>query len=239
MGDITMSNEAKEAIAKTELASIRKQLNAASWNDNMEELMKMWGEKAAGLRFMHSNASASWKQFADKLSLAGIFVTGLASSVSLVATSVENEDTKNGILFGVGAVGLISTLLQSIKKFYNAEEKAADHGSIAKQFGSYYRNMILQLGMTREDRNPSDVLSDWALKEYERLQQESPNLGGSTVKLFKSKFDSKLQSFPDIAEDSYIINVYRPQEEKETNTVLSEESIITQARIKSSVITTD
>ena len=190
---------------------------------------------------MHSNASASWKQFADKLSLAGIFVTGVASSVSLVATSVEDEDTKNGILFGVGAVGLISTLLQSIKKFYNAEEKAADHGSIAKQFGSYYRNMILQLGMTREDRNPSDVLSEWALKEYERLQLEAPNLGGNVVSLFKSKFDPKLQSFPDIAEDSYVINVYRPQENKEaeTNTLLSQEPIVAEAKIRDLVIGTD
>ena len=239
MGDKSMSNEAKEAIAKTELAGIRKQLNAASWNDNMENLMKMWGEKAAGLRFMHSTSAGGWKKFADHLSLAGIFITGVASSVSLVATSVEDEDTKNGILFGVGAVGLVSTLLQSIKKFYNAEEKAADHGSIAKQFGSFYRNMILQLGMTREDRNASDVLAEWALKEYERLQQEAPNLGGDAIKLFKSKFDSNLQSFPDVAEDSYVINVYRPLEKKneETNTLLPPQSNVT--KISDITMTTD
>lgn len=210
-----MSTEAQEALANTKLAGLRKKLNADSWNDNMENLMKMWGEKAAGLRYMHSVAGGSWKGFADKLSLAGIFVTGIASSVSLVATSIDDEDTKNSVLFAVGGVGLVSTLLQSIKKFYNAEEKAADHGAVAKQFGSFYRKMTLQLGMSREDREPADILSSWALSEYERLQQEAPNLGGSSVSLFKSKFDKSKQSFPDVAEDAFIINVFKPDVEND------------------------
>ena len=210
-----MSTEAQEALANTKLAGLRKKLNAESWNDNMENLMKMWGEKAAGLRFMHAASAGSWKGFSDKLTLAGIFITGAASSLSLVATSINDEEAKNGVLFAVGGIGLLSTLLQSVKKFYNAEEKAADHGAVAKQFGSFYRKMTLQLGMTREDRNPSDVLSEWALGEYERLQQEAPNLGGSSVNLFKSKFDKDKQSFPDIAEDAFIINIYRPEEEND------------------------
>lgn len=215
MSGENMSTEAQEALANTKLAGLRKKLNADSWNDNMENLMKMWGEKAAGLRFMHSAAGGSWKGFSDKLTLAGIFITGAASSLSLVATSIDDEQTKNGILFGVGGVGLVSTLLQSVKKFYNAEEKAADHGAVAKQFGSFYRKMTLQLGMTREDREPSDVLSSWALSEYERLQQEAPTLGGASVSLFKSKFDKSKQSFPDIAEDAFVINVYRPDVEND------------------------
>ena len=210
-----MSTEAQEALANTKLAGLRKKLNADSWNDNMENLMKMWGEKAAGLRFMHSTAGGSWKGFSDKLTLAGILITGIASSLSLVATSIDNEESKNAVLFTVGGVGLVSTLLQSVKKFYNADEKAADHGAVAKQFGSFYRKMTLQLGMTREDREPSDILSSWALSEYERLQQEAPNLGGASVSLFKSKFDKSKQSFPDIAEDAFVINVYTPHAEND------------------------
>ena len=106
---------------------------------------------------------------------------------------------------GVGGVGLLSTLIQSFKKFYNAEEKAADHNSVAKQFGSFYRYMTLQLGMSREDRDPADVLSTWALKEYERLQQEAPPIGGASVALFNQKFDKDLQAIPDVAEDKFII----------------------------------
>lgn len=208
-----MSNETLEAIAQTKAADLRKKVNAASWNDNMENLMKMWGEKAAGLRFMHNVSAGGWKKFSDKLTLTGICVTGAASSLSLVATSIDDQNTKNAILFTVGGVGLISTLVQSIKKFYNSEEKAADHGAVAKQFGSFYRYMTLQLGMTREDRDPSDMLAPWALKEYERLQQEAPNLGGSSISLFKHLFNKDIQSFPDIAEDQFVIQIYKSEEE--------------------------
>lgn len=210
-----MSNETLEAIAQTKAADLRKKVNAASWNDNMENLMKMWGEKAAGLRFMHNVSAGSWKKFSDKLTLTSIGVTGVASTLSLVATSLDDENIKNILLFTVGGVGLISTLMQSVKKFYNSEEKAADHNAVAKQFGSFYRYMTLQLGMTREDRDPSDMLAPWALKEYERLQQEAPNLGGSSISLFKNLFNKDIQSFPDIAEDKFVITVYKSEEEKE------------------------
>tara|TARA_B100001093_G_C26850121_1_gene1024726 strand:+ start:3556 stop:4269 length:714 start_codon:yes stop_codon:yes gene_type:complete len=200
-----------EALATARLGDLRKKVNAESWSDNMELLMKQWGEKAAGLRFMHSHSGSQWKGFANKLAISGIIVTGVASTMSLIATSVDDQNVKDGILFGVGGIGLISTLLQSFKKFYNAEEKAADHSSVAKQFGSFYRYMTLQLGMSREDRDPADVLTTWALKEYERLQQEAPPVGGASIALFNQKFDKDSQAIPDVAEDKFIIKVFNPQ----------------------------
>ena len=199
-----------EALANARLGDLRKKVNAESWSNNMEILMKQWGEKAAGLRFMHSHAGGKWKKFSNQLAITGIVVTGMASTLSLVATSIDDNGIKDGILFGVGGIGLVSTLIQSFKKFYNAEEKAADHSSVAKQFGSFYRYMTLQLGMTREDRDPSDVLTTWALKEFERLQQESPNLGGDSIGVFKKSFTNENQAIPDVAEDEFIIKIYNP-----------------------------
>ena len=206
-----LANGEKEALISARLGDIRKKVNAESWSDNMEILMKAWGEKAAGLRFMHSHSSSKWKKFADRLAISGIIVTGVASTISLIATSIDNDDVKNALLFSVGGVGLVSTLLQSFKKFYNSEEKAADHGSVSKQFGSFYRQMTLQMGMSREDRDPADVLTSWALKEYERLQQEAPNISAESVKLFRETFKDSEQAIPDIAEDKFIINILKPK----------------------------
>lgn len=215
MSSENLNSGEAEALANARLGDLRKKVNAESWSDNMENLMKQWGEKAAGLRFMHAHSGSKWKAFSDKLAIAGIVVTGVASTVSLIATSLDDEDVKEAVLFGVGGVGLVSTLIQSFKKFYNAEEKAADHGSVAKQFGSFYRYMTLQMGMSREDREPSDVLTTWALKEYERLQQEAPNISGASVALFKKTFQNEHQAIPDIAEDEFIIKIFRPNAEPE------------------------
>ena len=213
MNNNNLNSGEAEALATARLGDLRKKVNAESWSDNMENLMKQWGEKAAGLRYMHSHSSGIWKKFSNQLSITGIIVTGIASTLSLIATSIDDEEVKNGILFGVGGIGLVSTLVQSFKKFYNAEEKAADHGSVSKQFGSFYRYMTLQMSMSREDRDPSDVLTTWALKEYERLQQESPNLSGESIKAFKNTFKNQNQAIPDIAEDEFIINIFKPESE--------------------------
>jgi hypothetical protein len=213
MVETELSTEAQEALATAKLGGLKKQLNADSWSDHMEDLMKMWGEKAAGLRFMHNNAACTWKAFSNKLTIWGIGITTVASTASLSTTSIEDPLTKNVIMYTIGGIGAIATLIQSFKKFYNAEEKAAEHAAVAKQFGSFYRYMTLQLGMARGDRVPADELSSWALKEYERLQQDSPTLGGGPITLFKKTFKNSQQSIPDICEDEFIIKIYGREEE--------------------------
>ena len=203
-----LSTEALEALTSAKLADLKKKINAGSWNSNMESLMKSWGEKAAGLRFMHSAAAGGWKSFSNHLTLTSIGVTTLASAVSLVAASIDDQEAKNVVLYVVGAVGIGSSLLQSLKKFYNAEEKAAEHAAISKQFGSFYRYVTLQMTLSREDRLPSDQLSEYSLKEYERLQQDAPPLGGAPIKLYKDKFKHSPQAVPDVCEETFEIKIY-------------------------------
>ena len=206
--------EQQEALTLTKLRDIKKKINEESWSDNMENLMKQWGEKSAGLRFIHNNSRKIWKNFGDRLSILGIVITGLSSALSLASTSIGTEETKNEMLFAIGGIGFLSTLIQALKKFYNSEEKAADHASSAKQFGSFYRYMTLQMNMSRADREPADVLTAWALKEYERLQNEAPSLDSKSIQLFKDKFDSKQQALPDIAEDKFIIKIVKDNDDE-------------------------
>ena len=225
MDNSNLSVEAQEALASTKLGDLKKKINAASWSDNMELLLKNWGEKAAGLRFMHSNAGGYWKSVSNKLTIYGILITTVASTVSLVSASVDDIEAKNGIMYGVGGVGLVSSLIQSLKKFYDAEEKAANHNAIAKQFGSFYRYMTLQMGMSRADRVPADELSAWGLKKYERLQQDAPPLGGGPIQAFKKIFKDSPQSVPDVCEDQFLIHVYGDPPQNATNADVTSNSV--------------
>ncbi len=222
--------DAQEALAAVKLTNLRKKQNAKSWNKNMEKLLANWGEKAAGLRFMHAKTAGSWKIFANKLAISSILVSTVASSLSLVATSINDDKIKDSFLFGVGGIGLISALLQSLSKFYQAEEKAADHNSISKQFGSFYRYMTLQMGMSPEDRIPADQLSEYSLKEYERLMTERPSLSNESVVLFKKRFKDSKQSLPDVVEDEFIIKIYEEsqiieEDKKKDNIIIDEKNI--------------
>ena len=213
MSNPELSVEAQEALAATKLGGLKKKINAAGWSENMEDLLKSWGEKSAGLRFMHNKAGSYWKGVGNRLTLWSILITTVASTISLVATNIDDPDSKNAVLFAVGGVGMVSSLVQSLKKFYNAEEKNADHSAIAKQFGSFYRYMVLQMGMSREDRVPADELSAWALKEFERLQQDAPPLGGNAINAFKKTFKNPHQAIPDVCEDEFVIQIFGRENE--------------------------
>jgi hypothetical protein len=195
------------ALVSAELEDLRKKVNAETWSPNMEKLIGGWGVKADGLRFMHAHSGGSWKRFGNNLAISGILVTSIASSVSLLATSVEDVQIKNAILFGVSGIGMVSTLIQSFKKFYNAEEKAADHASVSKQFGCFYRYIRLQMNMSREDRDSADVVSAYALKEYERLLLKAPTINGKSIKQFKAIFSNGEQAIANIADDKLVIKV--------------------------------
>ena len=67
-----LNDEAREALVAAKLGGLKKKLNEESWSNHMEDLMKMWGEKAAGLRFMHSNASSYWTGLSNKLTVTSI-----------------------------------------------------------------------------------------------------------------------------------------------------------------------
>jgi len=150
----------------------------------------------------------------NNLTLYSIIATTIASAASLVAGSIDEVEYKDAVLFTAGGIGLVTSFVQSLKKFYNADEKAAEHGSIAKQFGSYYRYVSIQMGMSREDRRPSDELFEWALKDYERLQQEALPLRGDDVKLYKTTFKNSKQASPDNCKKDYVIPIYNRQPTK-------------------------
>ncbi len=201
------SLDAQQALAAAHLGELKKKAAAATWTPHLEKLMKSWGEKSAGLRFMHDHAAGRWTKFGNQLTLISILITSVSSCASLISASVEDDVAKNVTLYAVGGIGLVATLLQSLKRFYNAEEKAADHNALARQFGSFYRHMVLQMGLSREDRIPSDQLSEYVQREFERLQTEARPLSGEDIAKFRRVFKNSQQSVPDVCETEHVIIV--------------------------------
>jgi len=199
-----MSADEKAALAAVNMDALKRQVIAESWTDHMEDLMKAWGEKAAGLRWIHNRDSGIWREFSDKLSMWGIVLTTIVSTVAVATANVK--DFSAAVNYSIGGIGMFSTLIQSIKKFYAADEKAADHSAMAKQFGSFYRYITLQMAMDRGNRKAPDTLSEWALAEYERMQQEAPSVTCSTISSFRNKFPDA-ENIPDCAEKDFNIKI--------------------------------
>jgi hypothetical protein len=178
------------------------------WNTSTEQLIKAWGEKAGGLRLMHMEASNDWKTYSDRLTILSIILTALASSASLISGSLGEIINKDIIAYVVGGIGIFSGFLQSIKKYYNADQQAANHLAVSKQFGAYNRNISLQLSLTRIHRTPPTQFIDYALKEYEKLQQDAPPLSNFQIKKFQKEHnETNTSAIPDVCKKDLAITV--------------------------------
>ena len=70
-----------------------------------------------------------------------------------------------------------------------------------------YRYINLQLNISRDEREPAAILTNHALKEYERLQLDSPTICDKSIIDFKKKFKNNNQAIPDIIDDKFIIKI--------------------------------
>ena len=179
-----------------------------SWSGHTEELVKSWGEKAAGLKWMHLAAERMWTRIATQMSLIGIGVSAVGSALAFLST---NSMYSKQIMYSAGAIGLLSSFIQSIKKFYNAEEEAAKHNIIAKRFGSLYRSAPLQLSYNRDTRQDVREFTNWAAQEYNQLQLDAPTIPHGVITKFKGTFTDS-HNVPDVAQDRFDIIVCSDKE---------------------------
>ena len=75
-----LDKEEAAALEASKLAKLKKRINADSWSLEMEDLMKSWGEKAAGNRELHLKSAGKWKRFSDKMYLPFQFNSGIVST---------------------------------------------------------------------------------------------------------------------------------------------------------------
>lgn len=191
--------------------TIQRKDNESQWgNGNIESLLQAWGEKAGGWRWMHLDSARQWRKRHNVLNLTGIVLSSVVT-VSSLSSYIDEYIPKNVLMGFVGLIGICNLLIQSVQTFYKAEEKAITHESVAKQFGAFYRKIENTLNVSRIHREPPAKFSEWAMCEYERIQNEAPNVSEQSIENFKTEFKDKIElssHVPDVVNHHFVINVY-------------------------------
>lgn len=194
----------KSALANSRLCKLRKKINAENWSDEKEDLMQSWGEKAAGSRELHDHAAGYWKRFGDKIYLPVIILSAIGSVSNFGAASTTNPTYW---MYSIGALNMFTAALASVAQYYRPDEKSQTHTAVARNFGSFYRSMTVELGMSREDRMNSDDLIRWAKNEYDRIQWESPPIPTLVIDKFKKTHGTTKKNLPDVVNTLYEIKI--------------------------------
>ena len=192
------------ALEGVRLTRIKKKINSSSWSNELEDLMRSWGEKAAGNREMHDNAASKWRKFSNKLYIPILFMTTVTGVSNFSVASTLHYEL---IMYVMGTLNILCAFLTGILKFYKPDKKAENHATTARSFGSFYRNVTLELGMSREERSSSDELAKWAKNEYDRMQQNAPPLSKAIINEFIKTHPNQV-NLPDVALNTFHIEIH-------------------------------
>nr|QOI90632.1 hypothetical protein HWQ62_00501 [Pyramimonas orientalis virus] len=185
--------------------------NIEQWEfSNTETLLQEWGEKAAGLRWMHRYSANHWRSVDKRLNLVGISLSSFVSASSLIGAA-EDIVPSTYIMTVVGFVGMLNILNQSLMRFYNSNEKITLHENAAKGFGNINRLIATKLSMSRRDRGNPKTFLNYILKENEKLFNDNIEPHTTSINAFLNTFNKKNTTidfnFPDIVGKSFRIRV--------------------------------
>ena len=203
-----------------------KQLHFKKWNrSSIEDLLKAWGEKAGGLKWMHGQSAQYWRRVDNRLNMIGITISSFVSASSLTGT-VDVFIPRKYIITLVGIFGMMNILNQSLQRYYNATEKASKHEIASQQFGNFNRFIATKLSLSRLERGPPKELLEFALLENERLHKENIEPHHTSITAFQNKFSEKAKNnefaIPDFVTNTFKLNIYDESRRCDDNKVNEE-----------------
>ena len=203
-------NEPPHLFVDDDVSSTTGRIYVDQWEkSNIENLLKEWAEKAAGLRWIHRHSASYWRTIDKRLNLIGIGIASFVSGSSLVG-SVETIVDPTYIMITVGFFGMLSILNQSLMRFYNAIEKITLHETAAKGFGNLNRLISIKLSMSRAQRGSPEDFLEYVMSQNENLFNNQIEPNPVSVNAFRDEFqaDDVDFSFPDIAGKTFKVDVY-------------------------------
>lgn len=168
-----------------------------SWTPGAETILIEWAEKAAGLRWLHMEASKRAKYMEDLLSMPVVITSTVAGIGSLASNGCGTKlgQVLNYVLIGIN---LLNAVLVSMQRYLEPGSKAAAHSAIANDYASLYRKISLQLSLPVYRREKCIEFSITCRTEYDRLVSGSLSVPDKVIRKFKQKFASSGQHQPEV-----------------------------------------
>ena len=202
---LNYDHDEKIALEKARISKWKKEINEKSWNNHIEYIMKVWGEKAAGNREIHEQSAIYWSNTSNCIYIPLLFLSTLTGVSNLGAANLPHQEYW---MYVLGSLNILCAFLTGLLKLFNPDEKAEKHHNIAQAFGSFYRNITLELGLSRADRTSCDELTNWARHEYDRMQKNAPSIPKHIIDHFKKTHNNDEYTLPDVALDTFVINIF-------------------------------
>jgi len=181
-----------------------------SWENEQENLLKDWAEKARYYAWMHHQSHHYYNSLTNRLTIPLIVISTITSSLNFTMVGYENE--KNDIVgigfpLSMGFLSMVTAVLSASLKTFKTTELATEHFTMYKHFNSLFRNITLDLSLPSIQRKAPQEACNMYRYDFDRLINESPTIPPHIVKQFNSEFPY-VRNKPEITNDFGKIIIY-------------------------------
>src|SRR6056300_468298 len=163
--------------------------NAMSWHTKQEKLVKSWGEKALGYRWLHNRSAQNHNASHRNLSVSYIGITTVAGLGTLVSSS--SGVASMALLYTFSFLNLAAAGIASIHKFLRCGEQYEANAQTSKMFGRLARDISLELSLELEDRMNAVEYCHKIREEYDKIIDHAPEVPTDIINEYKSMMDKE------------------------------------------------
>ena len=163
--------------------------NAMSWHPKQEKLIKSWGEKALGYRWIHHRCAVRHSTAHTNFSIINIAMTTLAGLGTLVASS-EDENSQI-LLYVFSFLNLSAAGIASVHKFLRCGEQYESNMQTSKLFSRLARDISLELSLEPEDRMNAVEYCHKVREDYDKIIDHAPEVPNDIIKEYKKMMDEE------------------------------------------------
>ena len=198
MSSVISDSELDILKAQMMIEKHNQQIIIDSWTAKNENLLEMWSQKAAGYRWLHMQCASYYKRVNNFFSYPIIIFSSVVG-VGGFAIITKNPDIYEIILQYIFCIiNLIVAILSSCQKFNKCAENYESHASSAIQYAKFYRQIKMELSLSKEDRSESVSFCKSMKNEYDKILTISPEILVCAIDSFNLKFPHVTHK-PDVA----------------------------------------
>lgn len=184
---------------------------AASWNTAQEDLMSAIADRSNCYRWMHAKCQTVYDRYNFWLTIPSISIGTVAGSATIGLPGITGDPGTTRVLTVLmGLMTLSASVFTSINQYMRSSQFAESHRIAAVAHGKVHRLISSELALRRDQRlNASEFLKS-IRAEQDRLQDTSPIILDSVIKLFNAQFESRPDlEKPEVAGDLDHVQVNR------------------------------
>ena len=159
------------------------------YNEAMEDLVKLWAERAAGYRWLHEECRDRHKKADVIFTLPQIILSSLAGSANLGLSSIVPAEQQTNANIAVGIVGIGVGILGAISQYMRHSALSEAHRAASINWGRLSRAIATELSLPPEERtSPSIHFLRDQQATFDANLENSPPILGNVLEEFRRRF---------------------------------------------------